>query len=732
MCTFYGRAYFADASRNPHHLCLVTYHIPPGFKPLTSQPHGNSRSNKPYFATWPSTLKMIKQEVKAAGPKDVVASVSAKVGGVIGARAPGQLPRGEMQVTNAKRTLKFGEGHADELFVMMQQAKTGDRFVRDIKAAPEPAIVVASDRQLDDLVRFCGTPSGAECSILTVDPTFCLGDFECTPITYRHLLLVSHRYSTSPIFIGPILIHYRKNFGSFLFFSSSLLSLRRELQCIRAIGTDGEKALIDAFKHEFRFATHLYCFIHARNSVKRQLAERKYPESVASEITDEIFGKQVGTTYVAGLVDSPSEEDFFEKLEAKKDDWLERERDNTGVVPGFFDWFFHHKVEMITSGMLQPVREDAGLGCPPASFTTNACESLNAVLKRKVNYKKSELPAFVDHLKSLIDEQERELERAVIGRGKYRFRREFQYLQIEEEVWFRMSRDQREKHLKKVAHAQINCLENETAVAQSKELPVDPKKFQSGLNIPLPSVQAIWNKAAELISQPNSIVGAPGHGAESKMVMSRKGKRPHLVTCGKNGRYSCDSDCPSWKSLGICSHSVAVAHTNDSLQEFCDYYRKSKRLPSITQLLLSGMPSGVGNKGNRVTRKRKKDDVTSITSLPLPSSSKKTCQVVNPSQTSSQKQNTLPVPNVQENSMESCSFTAHAVGSGASAYPSMSTLVNPGEEAATGCGTTPATSTASFLRSYTPFQAPHLLSRYPMYYPEQLQAPFVGSHCQQP
>jgi hypothetical protein len=116
--------------------------------------------------------KYIKQEVKDAGPKDVVASVSAKVGGVIGARAPGQLPRGEMQVTNAKRTLKFSEGHGDELFVMMQQAKSGDRFVRDIKAATEPAIVVASDRQLDDLVRFCGTPSGAECSILTVDLHF--------------------------------------------------------------------------------------------------------------------------------------------------------------------------------------------------------------------------------------------------------------------------------------------------------------------------------------------------------------------------------------------------------------------------------------------------------------------------------------------------------------------------------------------------------------------------------
>ena len=533
---------------------------------------------------------------------------------------------------------------------------------------------------------------------------------------------MSHRYSTSPIFVGPILIHYRKNFGSFLFFASSLLSLRRELQCIRAIGTDGEKALIDAFKHEFRFAIHLYCFIHARNSVKRQLAEKKYPESVASEIADEIFGKQVGSTYVAGLVDSPSEEDFFEKLEAKKADWLKREVDNAGVVPGFFDWFLHHKVEMITSGMLQPMREDAGLGCPPASFTTNACESLNAVLKRKVNYKKNELPAFVNHLKSLIDEQERELERAVIGRGKYRFRREFQHLQIEEEVWFRMSRDQREKHLKKVAHAQINCLENESAdILQSKELSIDPKKFQSGLNIPLPSVQAIWNKAAELISQPNCIVAAPGHGTESKMVMSRKGKRPHLVTCGKNGRYSCDSDCPNWKSLGICSHSVAVAQTNDSLQEFCDYYRKSKRLPSMSQLLLSGMPSGIGNKGNRVSRKRKKEAVTTIVSLPLPSSTKKTRQPTNLSQihpTSSHNQTTESIPHLQESSIGACSYTSDFIGSHTSSqYPHISTAGNstlefPTEEAATVSGTASVSSMAGLSPNYSPSQP---LPRYPIY-----------------
>ena len=61
-------------------------------------------------------------------------------------------------------------------------------------------------------------------------------------------------------------------------------------------------------------------------------------------------------------------------------------------------------------GMLRPVREEAGLGIPPPTFTTNASESINAMLKKKVDYKKNELPAFMNHLKQIIDEQDRELE----------------------------------------------------------------------------------------------------------------------------------------------------------------------------------------------------------------------------------------------------------------------------------------------------------------------------------
>jgi len=88
---------------------------------------------------------------------------------------------------------------------------------------------------------------------------------------------------------------------------------------------------------------------------------------------------------------------------------------------GFFDWLSQYKVENIVCGMLKPVRREAGLGNPPLPFTTNASESVNAMLKRKVDYKKNELHVFINHLQQVVDEQEKEVERAVISRGKTSF-----------------------------------------------------------------------------------------------------------------------------------------------------------------------------------------------------------------------------------------------------------------------------------------------------------------------
>ena len=53
--------------------------------------------------------------------------------------------------------------------------------------------------------------------------------------------------------------------------------------------------------------------------------------------------------------------------------------------------------------MLQPIREQAGLGYPLEPFTTNASETVNSVLKSHVNFKSSQLLEFVEELKEVVD-----------------------------------------------------------------------------------------------------------------------------------------------------------------------------------------------------------------------------------------------------------------------------------------------------------------------------------------
>ena len=92
---------FTDVSNNPHHLALVTFHIPQGYIP-TVKSHGNSKGSVPFHPTWSSTKKEIKDRCTTEGPKGTVASLSANVGGILQASAPGQLPRDEKQITNYK------------------------------------------------------------------------------------------------------------------------------------------------------------------------------------------------------------------------------------------------------------------------------------------------------------------------------------------------------------------------------------------------------------------------------------------------------------------------------------------------------------------------------------------------------------------------------------------------------------------------------------------------------
>lgn len=209
---------------------MISYYLPVGFTP-TIVSHGNSKSSKSFFPTLPSTSADIKEKCSRSGPKQVAADLDCSVGGLVGASYPGQLVRSEQQITYYKQHgagMSTTSSEANDLYSIMLIAHMEDKcgkFIRDVKTYPEPAIVVATEQQLFDLQRFCCNQR--RFSILTVDPTFSLGDFDVTPTTYRHLLLHSKRTKQPPVLLGPTMIHYKKTFTTYklVFRISSLLIL---------------------------------------------------------------------------------------------------------------------------------------------------------------------------------------------------------------------------------------------------------------------------------------------------------------------------------------------------------------------------------------------------------------------------------------------------------------------------------------------------------------------------
>ena len=96
------------------------------------------------------------------------------------------------------------------------------------------------------------------------------------------------------------------------------------------------------------------------------------------------------------------------------------------------------------------------------------------------------------------------------------------------------------------------------------------------MTVPRSVLDGIWEKAFELATDPNAIASAPGYD-KGHTVKSSSGRRPHLVMAKNKGQYCCDSDCGNHKSLGICSHSVAVAEIDGELKGFVDWFVKAKK-----------------------------------------------------------------------------------------------------------------------------------------------------------
>ena len=610
---------------------MIQYYFDGPEVEIKIKPHGNSKSATPFFRTSESAKKRHKELAATNMPKEAVYQATIMQGGEIEAKGMSSLPRNRQQIANYRRVEKKRDDNV--LYSVMLECKlaqgTQEAFVRDVKAAPDPQCVLFFDWQISDMERFL-TRSSEHCGILTIDPTYNLGQFYVTPTTYPHLMLEDITTQKNPSLLGPVLIHQRMDFSTFNYFSSTLVGFSKRLRNLSAFGTDGQEALIDAFSHCFPNAVQLRCFIHFKRNVSEKLKEYGIPTGVAEEFLSNIFGKRSGSTYNEGLVDCSSEKDFSEKLEKCMAVWNAREAPFAPASgPRFFNYFRRYKSDIVCHSMRADLRESVGLGCPPKIFTTNPSESINAMMKRKVNYKESEWPQFNEAVKELVKQQREEITRALSGRGQYRLIQEFSHFSVSPSKWVKMRPEQRREV---VAQFDKATMKSKRSLSGSKcastsiiaELPSENKLCvsaeESGITkLTLTTLQHMWQKAEDLMNSDNAITPAPGNDKMAKMVLSYSSPIPHMVVKGQKGQYRCDSNCLNWTSSAICSHTLAVAQVHNDLVSFLQWYNTSSNMPNITSLAMSGLPSGRGRKGGIAKRTRdRQEKKTPELSIPRP------------------------------------------------------------------------------------------------------------------
>ncbi len=287
--------------------------------------------------------------------------------------------------------------------------------------------------------------------------------------------------------------------------------------------------------------------------------------------------------------------------------------------------------------MIASVRKNAGLGDPPDAFYTNDVESENCIIKREVEFKKSDIPSFVQKMHNLEQKQAKDAESALFEHGPYSLAPAYKSLRIEQHKWFKLNAKQRESFIHKFWNTQVNdgnpiqpeVLDveqifngmTEDALHSSPATQDDPDTSAvftptstsvlsvatsdcqiSG--IPAMQMQGMLEKAERLLCDPGSIIPAPSNTPNSFCVRSESNKKSHFVyQLQSSGKTICE-DCPQWFSSSICAHSVAVAEKCGNLRKFINWRKAQSKGINITKLINYDGAKGVGKKPHQRSRSR--------------------------------------------------------------------------------------------------------------------------------
>ena len=264
----------------PHRYAFINFEIDSDYV-RSSNSHGNVKTvKKMYSQTCESTI--VKLREATVGMKLKAASEHVRKTLSSAANGPETL-KSYNQAAYARRS------HTPKVFQSISSCtdaltnliykckKPGDNFVKEVRSAPEAVAVFGTDTQFIDVMRFCAAPMQSQASILCVNFTFNLGDFNVTTTSYKNPMLLN-RQGKHPIHIGPMQVQHRKLKQSYQYFGSALKRFNPKISELKICGVDNEKNLTDVFAVEFPIAINLQCFQHFKKCITRLLSGRSSKE----------------------------------------------------------------------------------------------------------------------------------------------------------------------------------------------------------------------------------------------------------------------------------------------------------------------------------------------------------------------------------------------------------------------------------------------------------------------
>ena len=610
-----------------HRYCLVQYRFTGKVHQLPTVVHGNSKKRTQSFhSTQHSTRQIIREASQDETRAKTLMKIGQRSGGFLHAHSSTELPRNAKQISNFRSKVSSNQvllqpliAEKDSLLAVIEECKatTKGQFVREVSAAPEPTCILATNQQLVDLQRFCCAPHPSN-SILGVDPTFNLGEFYVTCTVFRHSSL-HNKNGNFCLFHGPMFIHQRKQYETYHQFASALVRLAPPLRNMKAIGTDGEKALYTAFLAVFNDADHLRCTVHMRKNIHEKLKSLSLPSRVSLEFLNDIFGHVEGATHNQGLIDCASDDDAV--LDSLRSVWNNRESPFTprNSEPQFHRWFIDSKAQDFKECMLPDIRSRNGLGNPPVYFTTNDNEAANKVVKDEVGYRKSQLTDFIQKMKAMVDTQQERVTEAIVGSGDHTLANEFQQF-YKGQDWWVMTEKQRKAHLTKVNKHVPGQPHLSTTPPQSKGMNnaanLSLSAENSGIaSVPMPVLQKIFKRASSILGE-GRVIAVPRK--EDEFLVSSD-SRSYIVSRKSKGAMHCDKKtCSSFGMFGICSHCVAAAEHKGCLASCISFFKKTHPGSSVSQASMFDMPAGAGTKdgkGKSKKKKKKNEDVIDFAAI---------------------------------------------------------------------------------------------------------------------